>query len=64
MLLSRSRIFFWAGSDYFGSYIGQENFDQSSNLVSEELITKLVYLYDKSQSLQTDEDDEEESKVR
>lgn len=48
MLLSHSRIFFWSGSEFFAAYLGEESFDQFQNLVSEELLTKLVFLYDQS----------------
>ena len=46
VLLTRSRILFWAGSEYFASYLGENSFDQFQNLISEELLTKLVMLYD------------------
>ena len=65
VLLTRSRILFWAGSEYFASYLGENSFDQFQNLLSEELLTKLVFLYDQSQSLTVNEDEEdnhEESK--
>lgn len=64
LLLSRGRILFWAGSEYFASYLGEQSFDRFQNLLSEELLTKLVFLYDQSQSLtQQDDDDQEESKT-
>ena len=65
VLLTRSRILFWAGSEYFASYLGENSFDQFQNLLTEELLTKMVFLYDQSQSLTVNEDDEdnqEESK--
>ena len=46
VMLTRSRILFWAGSEYFASYLGENSFDQFQNLISEELLTKLVMLYD------------------
>ena len=46
VLLSRGRIIFWAGSEYFASYLGENSFEQFQNLMSEELLTKLVFLYD------------------
>ena len=46
VLLTRNRILFWAGSEYFASYLGETSFDQFQNLISEELLTKLVFLYD------------------
>ena len=64
VLLTRSRILFWAGSEYFASYLGENSFDQFQNLISEELLTKLVMLYDQSQSLtaSNDDDNQEEGK--
>ena len=46
ILLTRSRILFWAGSEYFANYLGENSFDKFQNLISEELLTKLVMLYD------------------
>jgi len=51
MLLTRSRVLFWVGSEYFARYLGESSFERFQNLVSEELLTKLVMHYDSSQSL-------------
>ena len=59
VLLTRSRILFWAGSEYFASYLGESSFDQFQNLLSEELLTRLVFLYDQSQSLTVNEDEDD-----
>lgn len=48
MLITRSRILFWAGSEYFARYLGESSFDRFQNLISEELLTKLVMHYDSS----------------
>lgn len=62
IVLSKKRIFFWVGSEYYGDYLGDdvirnEQFYQS--LLSDELFTKLVDLYDKSQSFIALDDEEE-----
>ena len=49
MLLVKGKIFFWQGYEYLDAYLTVETFNQYENLVSEELLTKLVYLYDVSQ---------------
>lgn len=65
IVLTKKRILFWVGSEYYGDYLGEdvirdEQFYQS--LISDELFTKLVDLYDKSQSFSTIDDDNEENK--
>ena len=60
VLLSKTRILFWAGSEYYGDYLGEETSTaEFQNLISEELLTKLVFLYQQSQSLTAHDEDEE-----
>ena len=60
ILLSKVRIFFWIGSEYFASYLCESDYDQWSNLISEELFSKLVYLFNRSERSTDSEDGERE----
>ena len=51
MILSRKRILFWAGSDFFANYLEESWSDSIANVIGEELINKLVFMYENSQSL-------------
>jgi len=49
LLLSKKRILFWAGSEYYGDYLGEEeSMENYQKIISEELLTKLVYVYSQS----------------
>ena len=50
ILISKFKLFFWIGSEYFSNYIDISNYDSHKHLVSEELLAKLVYIYEKSQN--------------
>ena len=64
MLISRLRIQFWAGSEFFACYLSDNWTEDHQNVIGEELLTKLVYIYDQSQSLNFFEDDEEEKESK
>jgi len=46
MLITRRRILFWAGSEFFAGYLTENWSESHSNIIGEELLTKIVYLYD------------------
>lgn len=46
MLISHLRIQFWAGSEYFTGYLNDDWSENHLSVIGEELLTKLVYLYD------------------
>lgn len=53
LLLSKKRLFFWAGSDFQADYMSDDvlkNEHFYSDLISDELFTKLIDIYDRSQS--------------
>lgn len=58
VLLSKTRILFWAGSEYYGDYFGEEtSMEQIRDKISDELLTKLVFVYHQSQSLTAQNED-------
>ena len=48
VILSRKRILFWAGSDFFANYLEESWSDSIANVIGEELINKLVFMYENS----------------
>jgi len=60
VLLAKTRILFWAGSDFFASYLEENWSDKVQNIITEELLTKLLFFYEQSQSLiELDQDEDE-----
>lgn len=62
LVLTRHRILWWAGSEYFANYLSDDNYADHSVLVSEELLTRVVLLYDSSCFGYQDDLEDEESK--
>ena len=48
VLLSSETVFFWAGKDFYNWYIEDDQLDDFQNFISEELLTKLVYVFENS----------------
>ncbi len=57
------RIIFWIGQEYFNCYLTDENFQDTKVLVSEDMINKLVYVYDRSNLTIDDEEDNQEQSI-
>ena len=57
------RIIFWIGQEYFNCYLTDENFQDTKVLVSEDMINKLVYVYDRSNLTIDDEEDNQERSI-
>ena len=43
VLIGKMRIIFWIGHEY---YLTDESFEDSKTLVSDDMINKLIYIYD------------------
>jgi len=40
------RLIFWIGSDYFNCYLDESTFNQQEELISEDLLNKLIVIYE------------------
>jgi hypothetical protein len=47
LLMAQSRLFFWIGLDFYNCYLDENSFNNEDELISEELLNKLLVLYDK-----------------
>jgi hypothetical protein len=47
LLLAHSRLFFWIGLDFYNNYLDTTTFTKESELISEELLNKLLVLYNR-----------------
>ena len=54
------RLIFWIGSDYFSCYLDEHTFNQQDELISEDLLNKLIVIYEQSTSALTLEESTEE----
>jgi len=48
LLVTKRRVVMWAGSDYFGNYLSEDWTTKTAKVISDELLTKLIYYYDQS----------------
>ena len=48
VLVSKYRLFFWVGQDFYSCYLDEKTFDNQSQLISEELLAKLVFVYEQA----------------
>lgn len=46
VLIGKMRIIFWIGHEYYQCYLTDESFEDSKTLVSDDMINKLIYIYD------------------
>ena len=46
LLVSKSRVFFWIGSDFYTCYLDETTFDKQENLISQDLMNKVISHYD------------------
>lgn len=56
ILITLRRIMFWAGSDFFASYLPENWKENHDNVIGEELLTRLMYLYNITALGHDDED--------
>ena len=47
------RLIFWIGSDYFSCYLDENTFNQQDELISEDLLNKLIVIYEQLTSALT-----------
>ncbi len=46
VLIGKMRIIFWIGHEYYQCYLTDESFEDTKTLVSDDMINKLIYIYD------------------
>jgi hypothetical protein len=46
IMIAKNRIIFLIGIEYFNCYLNDDNFEQTSALLSEDLLNKLIYFFD------------------
>ena len=54
------RLIFWIGYEYFSCYLDETTFNQQNELISEDLLNKLISVYEQATSLALNEDQTEE----
>jgi len=47
ILLAQSRLYFWIGLDFYNQYLDENTFNKEGELISETLLNKLLFLYNK-----------------
>lgn len=45
-MLSKMRLIFWIGHEYHSYYLDEKTFDQQNELISEDLLNKLIVIYE------------------
>ena len=49
-MLAKSRLYFWIGLDFYNNYLNEKTFNQEEELISENLLNKLLFIYHKATS--------------
>jgi len=50
LMLAKSRLYFWIGLDYYNNYLNEQTFNQEEELISESLLNKLLFVYNRATS--------------
>jgi hypothetical protein len=56
-MLAKSRLYFWIGLDYYNNYLNEKTFNQEEELITENLLNKLLFIYHKATSNSLNFDD-------
>ena len=64
VLVSKYHLFFWIGAEYYSCYLDENTFDSQAQLISEELLAKLVFVYEQATSFAHIHDEEEPSLIK
>lgn len=46
LLVSKMRLIFWIGHDFYDCYLDTETYNVQSQLISEELLNKILHIYE------------------
>lgn len=49
-MLAKSRLYFWIGLDFYNNYLNELTFNQEEELISESLLNKLLFIYNRATS--------------
>jgi hypothetical protein len=44
------RLIFWIGHDFYDSYLDQDTYNKQSELIHEDLLNKILYIYEQAMS--------------
>ena len=48
LLVSKMRLIFWIGHDFYDCYLDQDTYNKQSALIHEDLLNKVLYIYEQS----------------
>lgn len=48
LLVSKIRLIFWIGHDFYDCYLDQDSFKLQSELIHEDLLNKILYIYEQA----------------
>lgn len=48
LLVSKVRLIFWIGHDFYDCYLDQNTYNKQSELIHEELMNKILYIYEQA----------------
>ena len=57
--MARTKLFFWIGSDFYNCYLDETNYNKQETLISEELLSKIIFTFDSMQNYDIVMDDKE-----